>query len=95
MALTDALSVACKSLGLGADIYWEADVNKYDNQPELLTNEQLLEAKKIEIMNYAIRDEEWRMQILTFYSLSSLEDLNEKQIDSAYKSALKKQGKLK
>lgn len=32
MALTDALSVACKSLGLGADVYWEADSTKY-NQP--------------------------------------------------------------
>jgi hypothetical protein len=30
MALTDALSVACKSLGFGADVYWEADRTKYD-----------------------------------------------------------------
>lgn len=32
MALTDAISVACKSLGIGADIYWAADRTKYDNQ---------------------------------------------------------------
>ena len=30
MALTDALSVACKALGMGADIYWEKDRTKYD-----------------------------------------------------------------
>ena len=30
MALTDALSVACKALGFGADVYWEADSTKYD-----------------------------------------------------------------
>lgn len=30
MALTDAISVACKALGVGADIYWQADASKYD-----------------------------------------------------------------
>lgn len=29
MALTDAISVACKALGFGADIYWAADATKY------------------------------------------------------------------
>ena len=33
MALTDALSVACKALGFGADVYWEADSTKYDVRP--------------------------------------------------------------
>lgn len=28
-ALTDALSVACKALGIGADVYWEKDRTKY------------------------------------------------------------------
>ena len=31
MALTDAISVACKPLGFGADIYWSADRTKYSN----------------------------------------------------------------
>ena len=29
MALTDALSVACKALGVGADVYWAAGRSKY------------------------------------------------------------------
>lgn len=29
MALTDALSVACKALGMGADVYWDGDATKY------------------------------------------------------------------
>lgn len=33
MALTDAISVACKALGFGADVYWEKDRTKY-TQPE-------------------------------------------------------------
>lgn len=32
MALTDAISVACKALGMGANVYWEKDATKY-NQP--------------------------------------------------------------
>lgn len=28
-AYTDALSVACKALGIGADVYWSADSTKY------------------------------------------------------------------
>lgn len=34
MALTDAISVASKSLGLGADVYYEKDRSKYNNVPE-------------------------------------------------------------
>lgn len=30
MGLTDALSVACKALGIGADVYWAAGHTKYD-----------------------------------------------------------------
>lgn len=32
-ALTDALSVACKALGVGADIYWNKDKTKYNGNP--------------------------------------------------------------
>lgn len=31
MATTDAISVACKQLGIGADVYWEADRTKYSD----------------------------------------------------------------
>lgn len=34
MALTDALSVACKALGVGADVYYEKDRTKYTNPTE-------------------------------------------------------------
>ena len=35
MAITDALGVACKLLGFGADVYWENDKTKYtDGQDE-------------------------------------------------------------
>jgi len=31
MALTDAISVACKALGVGADVYWQSDNTKYND----------------------------------------------------------------
>lgn len=31
MALTDALSVACKAIGVAADVYWDKDPTKYDS----------------------------------------------------------------
>lgn len=33
MALTDAISVACKALGFGADVYWQAGRSKYNPTP--------------------------------------------------------------
>lgn len=32
-ATTDAISVACKALGVGADVYWDRDRTKYDSKP--------------------------------------------------------------
>lgn len=34
MALTDALSVACKALGIGADVYWSAGRTKYSQDED-------------------------------------------------------------
>lgn len=34
MALTDAISVACKALGFGADVYWDKDSTKHDRGAE-------------------------------------------------------------
>lgn len=41
MALTDAISVACKALGVGADVYWGSDntkYNKHGNNSNTLSN---------------------------------------------------------
>lgn len=34
MALTDAISVACKALGIGADVYWQKDATKHSGASE-------------------------------------------------------------
>lgn len=41
-ALTDAISVACKALGMGADVYWDKDTTKYnDKKKENFNNAEL------------------------------------------------------
>jgi hypothetical protein len=52
MALTDALSIACKSLGLGADVYFEKDRTKYDQE----TNANMLHLAIAEMRAAGSRD---------------------------------------
>lgn len=44
MATTDAISVACKQLGFGADVYWQADKSKYGKDtheaPSVITTKE-------------------------------------------------------
>lgn len=40
MATTDALSVACKQLGIGADVYFNKDSTKYDDKKKQNTNQE-------------------------------------------------------
>jgi hypothetical protein len=43
MATTDAISVACKQLGIGADVYWQGDKTKYDKSSESVSTETITE----------------------------------------------------
>lgn len=42
MALTDAISVSCKALGFGADVYWNADRTKYSKPAEAQQDPNLI-----------------------------------------------------
>lgn len=57
MATTDAIGVACKQLGIGADVYWAADVTKYtvpESVPEKAkTSSSSRNAKQAEISQKA------------------------------------------
>lgn len=52
-ALTDAISVACKALGMGADIYWDSDSTKYDRT-----------ADREEVVGSIKERETWRGKVL-------------------------------
>ena len=51
MAYTDAISVACKSLGMGADIYWGD--SKYNKPKEEITTKEQAENFKINFGKHA------------------------------------------
>ena len=51
MAYTDAISVACKSLGMGANVYWGD--SKYTNTQEEITTKEQAEKYKLTFGKYA------------------------------------------
>lgn len=84
MAYTDALSVACKSLGMGADIYWGD--SKYTTT---LQQEKKATPKQIEILENNCTDEELE-KVYEMYNIEKLEDLS---MEIASKLVAKKLGK--
>lgn len=52
MALTDALSVSCKALGMAADVYWDGDRTKYSRMVDDLrpASEILVDTNHIAVM---------------------------------------------
>lgn len=60
MATTDAISVSCKQLGIGADVYWEEDASKYmaeyQNHEKPVTGETPEEQQRRELMEQLISE---------------------------------------
>lgn len=88
MALTDAISVSCKSLGIGADIYYAKDRTKYSvSEPTLK-----LSADKVKVMDdlLAKLGGDYKKIILSFNKVKSLNELTETQYGRAMLSIKKK-----
>jgi len=90
MALTDALSVACKSLGVAADIYWAKGESKYPTNPK--DDGQKKEVKKSELTEVDRKELE-RLNIsidkLGAYFQTKPEDLTHEQVSEAIKAKKK------
>ena len=85
MALTDAISVACKSLGMAADIYWESDRTKYDTQ-EKQSNAEPLTINQSEIMileGLLKKTSTDKEKFLAYYKVDKLEQLNKEMYEHA------------
>jgi len=90
MAFTDAISVACKMLGMGADIYWDKDRTKYasnesstyDPQPEptKISDKQLKMLFAI-CKKKDMSDAKLTASIKKNYGLESKKDLNQDQFN--------------
>ena len=89
MAMTDAISVACKALGFGADVYWEKGNTKYDTpqpsngQKPTPQNSKLTEAqsKKIYALskNLNMSPEQAKEIITKKYGVSHSKELSKGQ----------------
>ena len=96
MATTDAISVACKQLGIGADVYWDKDKTKYganaDSQKQKETpktdaeRDSLLETLKNELIRTGYT---WNAVIKT-YKVDNVDTLSKLQIKDCI-SKMKKQ----
>ena len=77
MAETDALSVACKKLGIGADVYFSADRTKY-SQP--VDDSKKIGANDVKIlMDYLQKNGISGQKILERYRVKALSDLTQKR----------------
>ena len=81
MATTDAISVACKSLGMGADVYWGADRTKYSPATQEQKEEAEDTKKTEEIGNMIIS----KVKVDTLHKKCTDEGVEEGKILSLYK----------
>lgn len=78
MATTDALSVACKQLGIGADVYFDKDITKYTKEVQKITKEQADELRK-EIERTGTKE----LNIIFTYSPQKIENFTVDQFNDA------------
>lgn len=99
MALTDALSVACKALGFGADVYFEKDKSKYDKSEETTAEpknnkpkEDMLEKKELfDKLKKGIEYTKTNVDdLLKFFTAKDLESLTNIQLSKALEIINKK-----
>lgn len=89
MALTDAISVACKALGVGANVYWQSDRTKYSKPNSKVANTGTITSKQLqELITLA------RVKGLNAYALEQaykqpLNTLSSEQFDKAMKKLSK------
>lgn len=77
MAETDALSVACKKLGIGADVYFSADRTKYS---QTVDDSKKIGANDVKIlMDYLQKNGISDRKIIERYRVKALSDLTQKR----------------
>ena len=101
MALTDAISVACKSIGMGADIYWQKDNTKYnDSKREYVPNRKSNEPSATGItpggVDYitelCVQTGTDPAKVMAAYNVNSFADMTKEQYAQATKTL---EGRLK
>lgn len=104
MAYTDAISVACKQLGFGADIYWNKSDSKYlqktnnntqqvvkkvDKSAEKITDEQI---KLLHTLLTKLNNEEAKQKLYEKFKIKSSKELSKKNATTMIDFLKKKVG---
>ena len=98
MALTDAISVACKALGMGADVYWGSDNTKYndgkkDHFDEMM-DKKISDVQVQNIIKFAEETNTNIAEMLKYYKVTSFADMTGAQYgDAMNRLKAKKEGK--
>ncbi len=74
MATTDAISVACKQLGIGADVYWDKDKTKYDSGNIEMDPRLIPVVNELTRIGYSINS------VCKTYKLNSIDEISDLQI---------------
>lgn len=88
-ALTDAISVACKALGFGADVYWSSDRTKYSRKTDEIPAVQIKKTTCDELLAEIHRTGTDINKVCDGYKIKQLSELSEEQAQKAL-TALKK-----
>ncbi len=83
MSLTDAIGVACKTLGFGADIYWGSDKSKYDTQQD--KTKTISKAQALTLFNTANKDAEIFREVLTTFGYKNSTDVEVDKLNQIVK----------
>lgn len=78
MSLTDAISVACKSLGFAADIYWNNDRSKYDRPKEtqMVEPQKKIDDTKAQVIYDLLQKTNADVKaFLKYYGVKTVEDM--------------------
>ena len=94
MSLTDAISVACKSLGFAADIYWNNDRSKYDRPEEtqMAEPQKKIDDTKAQVIYDLLQKTNADVKaFLKYYGVKTVEDMT---VDVWTKATKALKGKL-
>lgn len=94
MAITDAFGVACRSLGIGADVYWENDKTKYteaDAENKAKQETKKATAKQVEILSKHYTGENLK-KLLDLNKVASIEEITMQKASELIEKIYSKKG---
>lgn len=83
MALTDAISVACKNLGFGADIYWSQGRTKYDTDDQK-KNAYPSRLQMLDVIRQHYPEGEVMNNLCKTFKINRIEDATDEQLIAVY-----------